>query len=461
MAVDLADMFRRAAAAVESGNYDYAVELFREILRIDPEHVKARVALRGCARKRYDEKGSLARAAGLLKGILPMIRIYANFSKPNKTIEACEDCLLHTPYSVHVLTKEGFAARKAGHQELALLVFEDIRQRHPGRIEAIRQLGQIYEDDKGEPAKALDYFRQIHVLVPADADVNKKVKDLEARTHMEGQHLTTDSSFRDNLRDGEGQAELLRKDGEDYVVRSDEQLDGQILEWQQRIKDEPGDPTHYSRLGDLYDRKKDPKKAIAAYQKALEIDPKNFQCHAKIGDIKLRHGEQRITAMEEKLGDPPDPKLQAKIEAGKKELAAFRIQEYAWRTEAHPTDLRLKAEFGDALRLAGEVDRAIAQYQAALQDVRIRVRCRIALGECFMHKGQHDLATSQFEQTLDSFTFLNDEAKQVHYHIAVCGEAMGDIAKALTHYKEIYEADIGYSDVAQKIDELTAKKSQG
>ncbi len=461
MAVDIDDLFRRASAAVESGNYEYAIEYFRDILRADPNHVKARMAMRGCCRKQFDEKGGSAKVVGVLKGLWPMIRILLATGKPNKQIEACEDYLRHDPYNRSVLMKLGLAARQAGHIDLATFVFEDIRNRHPGFIPALRQLGEIFEEDQPDVKKAIQYYSEIAALAPTDANIQKKLKDLNARMHMEATKLEERKSFTELVRDKEKQKELLEKDREQTIVRSDDEIMEEIKRIQEKLKEDPTSISHLKRLGQLFDQKKDVKRAIAAYKKVLEIKPDDYEAKSRIGDIMIRNGRQNLKALEEKLAaDPDNADLKAKVEAGRKQLAEFRVKEFAWRTEAHPTDLRLKADYGDALYDAGRIDEAIQQYQRALEDVRIRTNMRIALGKCFMAKEQYDLAIGQFERALEDFTFLTDDAKETHYSLGQCAEAMGDIDKALTHYKTIYETDIAFRDVATRIDKLTKKQKE-
>ena len=458
MAVDIDDMFRRAAAAVEGGNYDYAEELFREILRADPNHVKARMALRGCCRKRFDEQGSSAKFMGAVKGITPYLRAQLNSGKPNKCIEACEDYLRNNPYNVQILTKEGVAARKAGHHELAIFIFEDIRHRNPGRIPAIRQLGEIYEDDLDDVHKAINYYTEIAHLNPADGHILKKLKDLNARMHMVDTQIEKQESFFDGVKVKELQKQLQEKDREGTVVRNDEQVDGEIRKMQALLHTDPKSIPHLKRLADLFNQKKQPGKAIAAYKKVLDIQPDEYEAKSRVGDITLASGGQNLHALEEKLAaSPEDEGLKAKVEAGKRQLAEFRAKEYDWRTKAHPTDLQIKKTYGDALMACDRVDDAIGQYQAALEDIRIRVPVRIALGRCFMEKGQFDLAISQFEQTLGTYSFMTQDAKETHYSLGVCAENLGDVEKALQHYKTIYEVDIKFRDVSTKIDDLNKR----
>ncbi len=419
------------------------------------------MALRGCCRKQFDEGGAAAKVKGVLKGIIPYLKILSSGSKANKTIEACEDYLRGDPYNRSVLMKLAKAARAGGHLDLAVFVLEDIRNRHPGYIPALRMLGEIFEEDQPDIKKSIQYFSEIAALVPSDGYIQKRLKDLNARMHMEATQMEDKKSFTELVRDSEKQKELQEKDRECTVVRSDDQIDTELRKLQDQLKENPNSIPHMKRVGQLYEQRKDAKRAIAAYKKVLDVQPNDFEAKSRIGDIMIKNGEQNLKALAEKLeAEPDNADLKAKIEAGKQQLAEFRCKEYDWRTEAHPTDLQLKATYADALYDAGRLDEAIQQYQRALEDIRIRTRVRIALGKCFMAKEQYDLAISQLESTLDSFNFLNDEAKETYYSLGLCAEAMDDLGKALEYYKTIYEADIGYRDVSARIDELTQTKRE-
>jgi hypothetical protein len=50
--VDVEPLFLRGKEAVDRGNLDYAIALFRDALKMDPSHRNSRIVLRGCEMKK-------------------------------------------------------------------------------------------------------------------------------------------------------------------------------------------------------------------------------------------------------------------------------------------------------------------------------------------------------------------------------------------------------------------------
>jgi hypothetical protein len=62
-----------------------------------------------------------------------------------------------------------------------------------------------------------------------------------------------------------------------------------------------------------------------------------------------------------------------------------------------------------------------------------------------------DLAVAQFQTAKSELPVMDDLKKDVIYELAVCYEGMGKKTEAITEYKIIYSEDIGFRDVADKI----------
>ena len=77
-----------------------------------------------------------------------------------------------------------------------------------------------------------------------------------------------------------------------------------------------------------------------------------------------------------------------------------------------------------------------------------------ALARCFRDKKQYDMAREQLTDALEDLHTMDAMKKDVCYLLGEISEAMGDKDTAATYYKEIYQADIGYKDIAQKIEGL-------
>jgi tetratricopeptide (TPR) repeat protein len=79
------------------------------------------------------------------------------------------------------------------------------------------------------------------------------------------------------------------------------------------------------------------------------------------------------------------------------------------------------------------------------------------LGACFQAKGLFDLAVQQFEIAKAEIPSFDETKKEAVYQLGCCFEAMGRAERAVEEFKVIYSSDIGFRDVAAKIDRFYAK----
>ena len=78
-----------------------------------------------------------------------------------------------------------------------------------------------------------------------------------------------------------------------------------------------------------------------------------------------------------------------------------------------------------------------------------------------MQRKMHDLAARTFQNALKEKAVMDDEKKELIYHLGLTYEAMGREEQAIEQFKSIYEADIGYRDVAERVDAYYARQSDG
>ena len=69
MAVDnkkmAADCFRRGTEAMQKENWDYAIQMFLQCVRMVPDNLLLRQTLRGCEKKKYGNNKSGAKMSGM------------------------------------------------------------------------------------------------------------------------------------------------------------------------------------------------------------------------------------------------------------------------------------------------------------------------------------------------------------------------------------------------------------
>jgi hypothetical protein len=63
-----------------------------------------------------------------------------------------------------------------------------------------------------------------------------------------------------------------------------------------------------------------------------------------------------------------------------------------------------------------------------------------------------DLAVKQLVDALADLTSMDGTKKEILYEKGITHDEMGDTAAALDCFKQIYEVDYGYRDVAQRVE---------
>jgi tetratricopeptide (TPR) repeat protein len=120
--------------------------------------------------------------------------------------------------------------------------------------------------------------------------------------------------------------------------------------------------------------------------------------------------------------------------------------------ERNPTDLQLRFELGEHLTNAGQYREALPELQRARQNPNARLKAMNFLGTCYRELGMLDLAMKQLEEASREILTMDGMKKQIVYNLGLVYEQMGERDKSLNCMKEIYEADYGYRDVAERVE---------
>ncbi|MFP4026953.1 MAG: tetratricopeptide repeat protein [Candidatus Brocadiia bacterium] len=451
MAVE--DLYEKACEAANKGNYEYAIELFREVLRIEPEYPRARVLLRGTERRRKEENDSLTYSLlCMIKGTWPYLRATLCFGDANKKLEKWEDYLEYNPDSSHALLMAGKAARKCGLDEASISILKDVLAVNPEHKGALRTLGNALEED-GRIGEALKYLRRLSDLSPEDRRLESRVKNMQAQAHMQDTHMEDAESFREMIRDEEF-AQSSAKD-EDFETASEKKQKA-MEELAQEIKQDPENVNKIVRLAKMHAEEGDMETALQFLREANNRMPKNFEIRETLGNIRMEICARALKDAEAQLKEKPENE---ELEERKKKLEEkckdLTRQEYQWRVEQHPTDRELRLNYGHALFQSGDIKNAMSEFQQAAKDPRLELEGATMLGRCFMEKGQYDLAAEQFERAVDRHPAKDEKGMNLRYLLAMALEKMGDTEKALKKYKEIYSNDINFRDVAEKVEALS------
>lgn len=444
------NMFNKGFAAFERGNHDVAIDLLGRCLQLSPGFSRARKFMRAAQVRQLQQAGgtgALAAKVRMFKGLLPYLKT-AGLLRRGKTDAAlvtAEKLLGVDPLNYHFVKRYADAALAAGQIEAAVMTAETAREHAPDHAELSRLMGMLYEK-AGNYKAAKECYEKLLALLPEDKDALKLLKDAMARETMGAgweEAAGKEGSARDLVKD---QDETRMLDMKTKAVKTGADIEALIADARAKIEAEPRNLNYYRALARLLIQQKAFEDAIETLEQARKLNPADPELDRSLTQAKLQSFDHRIAGLRE-AGDT------AATEALEQERAQFAFDDLVDRVERYPNDLRLRFELGLQYMEHDAIDDAIQQLQMAQRSPRDRVDALRNLARCFRRKNQNDMALQQLQQAAEAVSGMNDQKKDILYQMGEIAEAAGDNARAVDLYKEIYSVDIGFRDVAEKIEQ--------
>jgi TolA-binding protein len=105
---------------------------------------------------------------------------------------------------------------------------------------------------------------------------------------------------------------------------------------------------------------------------------------------------------------------------------------------------------------AGKINEAMQEFQKAQNNPNKKIAAMSYLAQCFAKKKMYDSAVRTFQNVIKEKLAFDEEKKDLVYNLGCVLEAMGKKAEAQEQFLLIYEIDMGYKDVAAKVDAFYA-----
>ena len=443
----------KAVAAIELRNFGYAISLLQGILKQEPEFLTGRQLLRRTevtknkAAKKSSFKISTARFA-VLKAQREMKK------DPKRAVEMIEEVLENEPYhrQANLLLKE--AAVAAGWPEIGVFALRTLLEDNPRDVKVLHELGRLYHD-MGQNENEVEVYNRICEIKPLDAEALRLCKDASARASMTTGGWTQAEGYRDLIKNKEIAISLEQQS---RVQLTGESLDQQIAETYALHQAQPENVDLARRLGALNEQKDEIEAATAWYQYAADLTKgSDAGLVRKVSDLRMKRFEHEIAGHEEFLstrgaGDELYAKKSEELRIAKKKRAEILIDDARQRVERNPTDLHLRFELGECLVNTGHFREALPELQRARQNPNARLKAMNLLGRCYSELGMLDLAMKQLEEATKEILSMDAIKKEIVYNLGLVYERMGKRERTLDCMKQIYEADYGYRDVAERVE---------
>lgn len=446
---DLRDLYQKGATAIQRQNYDYAIAIFQQVLQREPGLLECRQALRAAQIRK--QGGSTSFFKKMIGGASasPLIA-KAQLAKGRNPAEAmliAEQILEGDPQNSAGNKILAEAAMALDLPKTACFAYELLLKASPGAYDLSMAYGEALAAS-GQIAKAEATYTELMRAHPQKGEIAVALKDLSARkTLKEGGYDALASgtgSYRDILKNKDEAAQLEQ---ENRVVKSD--VSGDLIsEYETRLKAEPRNLKLVRNIAELYAQKKDFDKALEYYERIRSseagADP---SLEKTIAETALRRYDHLLSQLD--LSNPDDA---ARAEQLKLERTAYQLDECRKRADRYPTDLQIKFELGQLFFQAGKFNEAMAEFQKAQANPQRRLQAMAYFGQCLAAKGMNDMAARKLQDALKEKPGFDDEKKEMIYLLGSVLEKMGKKEEAIEQFKQIYEVDIGYKDVAAKVD---------
>ena len=297
------------------------------------------------------------------------------------------------------------------------------------------------------PEEAAAVYKDIVKVDPTDTEAVKGEKDMTARASM--------------ARSQDASGALVKKDDKETLAlekaaraaMTQDQLEERRDQLVQKYNEDVNNFDVVKQLAAIYEQSEDWAMAQQMYEWAHTLSAGDAALKMKANNMKDRAAEEEVRVLQARVEEnPDDEEAQAALDEYQQARAAAQVDERRKRVEQNPTDPQLRYDLGQALYHAGEFSDAIPHLQQATRNPHIRTRVLLLLGRTFDAKGMSDMAIKQLSDANAELTVMDKTKKEVLYELGLIHEKVAGKDDALNCFKQIYEVDYGYRDVAHRVE---------
>lgn len=451
--------FEHAKTVHNTGNYEYAMQLWLSGLRFDPGSMTALEGFFGSAAsffnddagkkgpsketvKSFSGKGDVEKLllSLLESGVKPM-----DMTLATRAVESASKLgLAETVHWLGVRALRLSAMDKKPRKDLFLKLMESFKA--VGAFELAVQAG--------EQARRLD---------PADGPLANEIRNMAAQATMtKGGYDQTGKAggFRANVRDLEKQKLL---EDQDKIVKTEETIERLVAAAEEDYGKRPHDVSairvYVKRLLER-GKAEDEARALAVLDQAFK-DTHQAQFRINMGEIKVRQARRKASALRQAAeANPSDAAAREAAEQAAIAVIRQEIDELNVKAEAYATDMAIKYELGRRYFQLGDYEAAIPLLQLAAQDVNAKNRTSALslLGQSFLKvPGYADEATATFRQALDGKDLTAELQMELRYWLMSALQSRAEESKDLAAAEEaeklasaIAIQQFNYRDVRQR-----------
>ena len=428
--------FEKGYGLLEKKQYDYAMELLIMALEQEPAFFECRMSLRAAQVKKNEGAGSFSKMAGAAANAHNMAQAKVALARKNyfSALVCAEKILCADPENsvAHRAIVESAEALNFPHTMISSL--QMLKKANPDEQELTKELAAALEM-LGDWDQAESVMQKLAATDPDDPVLQQAYKDTAAKaTIFRGNYEQTFKPEEDEEENPGGGS----------IMTAEQALEERVYVMEERLQNEPDNFKLGVDIAKLYVEMKEFERAFEYYEWVLEEnkipDSSIDKSYADACEARYNHQMNLL---------PPDSDKRATLTNERDE---FLLNNCRDRVDRYPTMPEIRYELGERLFHAGEMNEAIQAFQRSQNSPKHKLGSLNYLGQCFMRRGLYDMALSQFEKALTEKGVFDEQKKDLVYNLACVYEELERQEEAQKHFRSIYEVDIGFRDVAQKVE---------
>lgn len=442
-------------------NPTYTIDVCMGILQRNPGCLEVREILRKAQRRAKGTKTSgLTKFIGSVTSAPFAMKAGNQIKKdPQSVIESAEKMISANPANTTAHKMLGQAAEALGLWNTAVFAYQDIKTIDPDNMDNRVSLGNVLLEAGRAPDAILE-ADAILKIQPAHEDGQELVRRASVAESMNRGKWEEDTDFRDKLKDEEASIELEQAS---RVANDEEVLEKLLAKNLKLVEEEPENLNNYREVISAYRQLGQIEDAIAYVDKARATSSGRSDptLERQASDLRIMGMRTRIAELNEALQtNPEDVASRVELDKLSAELHAYQLKNARELVEKYPNDYAAKYELGELLLVEEDYDGAIQEFQLAQRNPNVRSKALLSLGRAYLKKEFFDIAVEQLALAKKEIPLMNELKKEAIYELALAYELMGSEEEAIGEYKIIYQNDIGYRDVSDKINNFYANRSK-
>lgn len=442
---DLKEHWKNAKNSVERNNPGYAIKFLQAILKEQPGFIMARKLLR---QAEINDTGAQVGAAkkGLFGGSGGSGLMRKAKKDPVSALVEIEKELAKDPFNPGLNEALHEAALLLNLLDTASFALETTHKGNPQNTKLSHKLAQFYMA-RDMNAEASKIYRDIVKVDPADGDAVKGEKDTSAKASMK-QNQSQDGSGIVKLTEAAAELEMASR-----TALTKDQLQEKASNLVLQYQADQNNLVIVKDLASTYEQLEEWSNAEQFFSWAFQLSNGDAALQSKAASMKDKAASSSIADLEaQAAANPEDAALQSQLADVQQARLAERLVETKQRVDGNPTDPKLRYDLGQALYDAGQYSDAIPHLQQATRNPHIRTKVLILLGRTFDAKSMTDIAIKQFSDANAELVAMDNTKKEVLYELGLIYTKAGRMEEAIDAFKQIYEVDYGYRDVAARVE---------